>query len=353
MQPTFSITGALDDVLDHYEERGWTDGLPIVPPTPEAVAKMLEETKLEADHVVGAIPPRQADATVATIAINAVMAGCKAQYLSVVLAAVECLAEPALNLYGIQATTNPAAILLVVNGPIVEELRINGKGNCLGPGARANATIGRAVRLVMLNIGGGVPQTMDKATQGQPGKYTMCIAENAEESPWEPWHVERGFARDASTVTAVSVTGTQNILDGSSKQAGELIKTFASACAYVGAQNVLLGGGPLILVCPEHAAILAAGGYSKLAFKRALYEAARVPVRDFPDDLLRYMVHHRRPLWFRMADRSGAGVPLADSPESINVVVAGGAGAHSTLCESFGEMSSAVTKAIGRPPSAT
>ncbi len=161
---------------------------------------------------------------------------------------LEDLAEPAFNLYGIQATTNPVTPLIVVNGPIARELSFNG---------------------------GGAPQTMDKSTQGQPGKYGMCIAENEAESPWEPYHVERSFDREASTVTAISVTGTQNVLDAASKSARALLRTFADSCAHVGAQNVQLGGGPLIVFCPEHAQILADGGFSKADVRRFIKPITR------------------------------------------------------------------------------
>src|SRR5215212_1921062 len=218
---------------------------------------MLRYTDRSPDDVVAALPPHRAEALVHTVAVNAVMAGCRPEYLPVVLAAIEAIAEPAFNLYGIQATTNPVTPLIVVNGPLARELGFNGGGNCFGHGWRANATVGRAVRLCMLNIGGGTPQTMDKSTQGQPGKYGLCIAENEEENPWEPYHVERGFAAEDSTVTAFSVTGAQNVLDLASKSAQSILRTFASSCANVGAQNVQLGGGPLIVFCPEHAQILA------------------------------------------------------------------------------------------------
>ncbi|MBA3367867.1 MAG: hypothetical protein H0T99_04235 [Geodermatophilaceae bacterium] len=203
MPELLTIEGEISDVFDYYEAQGWTDGLPVVPPTEAAVAAALEYTDLAPDDVLGKIPATRAEATVHAVAVNAVMAGCKPEYLPVVISAIRGLAHPDFNAYGIQATTNPVAVLVVVNGPIAEELGFNGKGNCLGQGFRANATVGRAVRLCMINIGGGAPQTMDKATQGQPGKYGMCIAENEEESPWDPFHVERGYDKETR---AVSVT---------------------------------------------------------------------------------------------------------------------------------------------------
>jgi hypothetical protein len=199
----------------------------------------------------------------------------------------------------------------------------------------------------MLNIGGGTPQTMDKSTQGQPGKYGLCIAENEEENPWEPYHVERGFAAEDSTVTAFSVTGTQNVLDLASKSAQSILRTFASSCANVGAQNVQLGGGPLIVFCPEHAQILAQDGFSKADVKQILYETARVKVMDFPPETLDGMVRHRRPTRFT-SEHPDATIPLADSPEEIEIVVAGGPGPHSAFMPSFGEATCSSIKLIAR-----
>lgn len=336
MPELLTIEGDVSDVFDHYESEGWTDGLPIVPPTEEAVARMLEYTDLDAATVLGQVPATRADATVHNVAVNAVMAGCKPEYFPVVLGAVRGVTVPDFNTFGIQATTNPVAVMVVVNGPIAHELGFNGKGNCLGQGYRANATVGRALRLCLINIGGGAPQTMDKATQGQPGKYGMCIAENEDETPWEPLHVERGYDYETSAVSVISLTGTQNVLDLASRTATGILRTFASACATVGHQNVQLGGGPLIIFCPEHAQILAEGGFTKDDVREFLYENSRVRVVDFPPETLNGMVRHRRPRRYT-SDHPDSGVPLADSPAEINILVAGGAGPHSVVAPSFGE----------------
>jgi hypothetical protein len=336
MPELLTIDGELSDVVDFFDTEGWTDGLPIMPPTEDAVAAMLEYTDLDPGESVGRIPATRAPATVLHVAINAVMAGCKPEYFPVVLAAVRGIAHPDFNTYGIQATTNPVAVLVVVNGPIADELGFNGKGNCLGQGFRANATVGRAVRLVMMNIGGGSPQTMDKSTQGQPGKYGMCIAENEAESPWEPFHVERGYDIETSAVSVISVTGTQNVLDLASRTATGILRTFSSACATAGHQNVQLGGGPLLIFCPEHAQILADGGFTKQDVREFLYENCRVRITEFPPETLNGMVRHRRPLRYRSENPDSA-VPLADSPADIQIVVAGGAGPHSVISPSFGE----------------
>lgn len=336
MAETFTLEGSLEDVFQKYIDEGWSDGLPIMPPTEEAVAAMLRYTDRAPHDPMPPLSPNRNESTVHAVAVNAVMAGCRPEYFPVVLAACDAIAEPDFNLYGIQATTNPVAVMIMVNGPIAQELGFNGGGNCFGPGIRANATVGRAVRLAMINIGGAAPRTMDKATAGSPGKYTMCIAENEAESPWEPYHVERGFARETSTVSAISTTGTQNVLDLASRKAWGILRTFASACATVGHQNVQLGGGPTIAFCPEHAEILAEGGFSKDDVRRALYETSRVPTKDFPPETLNGMVRHRRPRYFGTEHPDGA-IPLADSPEEITIIVAGGPGPHSVVMPSFGE----------------
>lgn len=352
MPELLTIEGELSDVIDHFDDEGWTDGLPIVPPTEDAVAAMLACTDLDPTDGLGRIPASRAQATVHAVAVNAVMSGCRPEYLPVVIAAIRGIAEPGFNLYGIQATTNPVAVIVVVNGPIGRELGFNAKGNCLGQGFRANATVGRAVRLCMMNIGSGYPQSMDKSTHGQPGKYGMCIAENEEESDWEPYHVERGFDADTSTVSVISVTGTQNVLDLASRTAHGILRTFASACATVGHQNVQLGGGPLIIFCPEHAKILAEGGFSKNDVREFLYENSRVAVQDFPPETLNGMVRHRRPKRYA-SEHPLSGIPLADTPGDITILVAGGAGPHSVVLPSFGEATSVsinpITKRDGTP----
>ena len=192
----FTFPGAWDEIDTHYQERGWTDGLPIVPPTERRVHELLKQTPRDPREVVGVLPPRQGEATVEKIAVNAVMAGCRPEYFPVVLAAIEALADPLFNLDSVQATTHPVATLLVVNGPITRAIGLQAGYGSFGQGFRANLTIGRAVRLVLMNVGGGLPGSGDRATQGTPAKIAYCVAENEAESPWEPLHVEAGLPAD-------------------------------------------------------------------------------------------------------------------------------------------------------------
>ena len=192
------------DLVEWYFEQGWTDGLPVVPPTPEKIAAMIAALGGEPEVVECRVPPRHGSLTREVLAINLVMAGCKSEYAAVVRAALLALTQPAFNLNGVQATTHMAAPLLVVNGPVAHEIGMNGGTNAFGSGNRANATIGRAIRLVLLNVGGGWPGDLDKSTLGHPGKYTYAVAENEAESPWAPYHVEKGFAAEDSTVFVIA-----------------------------------------------------------------------------------------------------------------------------------------------------
>lgn len=349
LQKTLTVQGGLTEAVELFIERGWTDGLPVIPPTTESVELMLTYSARRPDHVLGTLPPSRAEATVHAVAVNAVMAGCRPEYLPVVEAAVEAIADPAFSLFSIQSTTNPVTPLILVNGPIASTLKINSKSNCLGNGFRANATIGRAVRLCMQNIGGGLPGLMDMATQGQPGKFTMCIAENEEESPWDAFHVEHGFDRTASAVTAISATGTFQVHDGYSKDALDLLQTFASSCTPVGSTNMHVGGGPLLIIGPEHAEILNRHGFTKSETKQYLYETARVPLSAYSQAMLRYSVHNmRRPRRFGSTNPQFM-IPLADSPEDISIVVAGGPGGHSVFLPSMGAHTRPVTRPVFSP----
>ncbi len=218
---TFEAEDDFDAINRLYRERKWSDGLPIVPPTLARVDRMLATTQRQRYDVVAQVAPGYGAATVERIAINAVMAGCDADYLPVLIAATEAVADPEFNLQGVQATTNPVAVWLILNGPIAKKLNVNAGFNCIGQGTWANATLGRAMRLILQNIGGALPGEMDRSTHGQPAKFTFCCAENEEASPWEPLHVERGHGREESAVTVVAAEGTMN-MNTHSKEPNEL-----------------------------------------------------------------------------------------------------------------------------------
>jgi len=333
-----------DDLLalnQLFMANGWSDGLPVIPPTAERVEAMLCATSRRPDEAVAAIAPAFRPATVERIAVNAVMAGCLPEYLPVLIAAAGAVAEPRFNLSGIQATTNPAAVCMIVNGPIVERLGINGAGNCLGPGNWANATLGRALRLVLQNIGGGVAGEMDKATQGQPGKYLFCCAENEAANPWEPLHVERGFAREASTVTVVGVLGTWN-MNTHAKDARDLVRVIGDTMAFPCSSDYVHGGEPWLMLSPEHAHLLAREGLSKREVKRRLWEASKLSVsRLAAKDLGRVQAARRDELGELTAQTM---LPASVRPEDVGIVVAGGDGTHSIYLPVSGHSRSATVQ---------
>ena len=325
-----------------FEEKGWTDGLPIIPPTEERVTRMLAATKRDPQNVIGTVPPRWAPATIEKIAINGVMAGCKPEYMPVLIAAVEAITDPRLNLYSLQATTGGPAVMLIVNGPVRKELNINGGANALGEGFRANATIGRCVRLIQRNIGGSYPGTTCKATLGWPGKYSLCVGENEEASPWEPLHVERGFTADESTVTAISADASIRASDLDSTKAVGILTNFA--------QRMEGPSGPeaIMVICPEHAGIIAGDGFSKMDVKTFVWERAAYRMKDLPDETFQQRVKRRTDL---KLTRDSV-IPVTDKPEDIMVIVAGGDGSQSQYIHVWGQSTPeggstrSVTKAI-------
>jgi hypothetical protein len=312
-------------MFQYFVNRDWTDGLPVLPPTPAAIDAMLAGSGLERNQTLGVIPPVNGIATVEKIAANAVMAGCLPDYFPLVLAALRGVLQPGFNLDGVQTTTGNVAPLTIINGPCRDPLQINYSNNVLGQGWRANSTIGRALRLVLTNIGGATPGLYDKATLGQPAKYTFCIAENEEENPWEPLHVERGFARETDAVSLFGCAGVNSAVDMASQTARGLLKTFALTMIG-GLTSGVTSTEVLLIICPEHAAILAAAGYSKAAIRQELFLAARVPHEKISDENLE-LLSKRRPAWFQA--NSAPVIGVVDRPEDIWIIVAGGKGAKS------------------------
>jgi hypothetical protein len=340
---TFVFGGAFEAIDAHYQEQGWTDGLPIVPPTAAAVEEFLRWTDRAPREVVGVLPPRQGEATVERIAVNAVMAGCRPEYLPVVIAAIEALADPLFNLDSVQATTHPVAPLVVVNGPVARELGINAGGNAFGQGFRANVTIGRAVRLVLMNVGGGLPGTGDRSTQGSPSKIAYCVAENEAENPWEPLHVEAGLPADTSTVTAYGCEAPHNIQDHYSNSALGILATIAGSMGQAGSNNILGAGWPLLSLGPEHAATIAGDGFSKRQVKEYLFEHARFPLARLSPEYRRAQRERRG-----IADAPDTMIPIVRAADDLGVIVVGGAGKHSSWQPTFGDGTRPVRRVIAR-----
>jgi hypothetical protein len=340
---TFRLDGPYAAINRLYQERGWTDGLPIVPPTEDAVREFLRFTDRDQRDVVAVLPPRQGEATVERIAVNAVMAGCRPEYLPVVITAIEALADPAFNLDSIQATTHPVAPLVIVNGPIARELGIQAGYNAFGQGFRANMTIGRAVRLLLMNVGGGLPGTGDRSTQGSPAKIAYCVAENEAENPWEPLHVEHGFPADVSTVTTIACEGPHNIQDHYSYTGLGVLKIIAGAMGQAGSNNLLAFGQPLLSLGPEHAATIASDGYTKRQVKEFIFEHARFPLGRLGEEYRRLHVDHRHAV-----DSPDTLLPIVRAPGDISVIVVGGAGKHSCWQPTFGDQTAPARRLIAR-----
>lgn len=331
---------------NHYDEAlalayaaGWTDGLPIVPPTAARVGAFLDAAGGRSPlELVGEIPPRGGRATVAKLAANAVMAGCRPEYFPVVIAAIEALLRPRFNLASVQCSTHIATPLVVVNGPVAARIGMNGGGNCFGQGNRANATIGRAVKLALTNLGGARPGDEDRATFGHPGKYTYCIAENEAENPWEPYHIERGYAPEQSVVTAHPAEAPHNLNNHGADNPRDLLTTFAVSMAIPGCNNIHVMGDVLLALGPEHADIIARAGWSKNDVRSYLYELARQPLSLLKLGGIHGRHAHRNTLWPRWIDRGDdqAMVPVVRRPEDIHIIVAGGPGRHSLYIPGWG-----------------
>ncbi|GAA2465170.1 MULTISPECIES: hypothetical protein [Actinomycetes] len=350
-----TATGPTDliDIADSHDEDsaaeqlhrwGWTDGLPVVVPTPRRVDAFLAAATRDPGASLGPIAPRGAELTLRGLAANAVMAGCLPEYMPVLEAAVLAMRQPDFNLYGMQMTTHPCALMVVVQGPLAGELGIASGAGCMGAGFRANGTIGRAVRLVAMNIGGARPGEgevagdIDRATQGSPAKWSFCFAENRGDSPWPPYAAQLpwsdGWEPTDDLVTVAAVEGPHNINDHQSSRGENLLMTIAATMSVPGANTVYRGGDQFLALGPEHARVLADSGLSRRDVQEHLFENARVDATRVGGEKL-----EEASLWggYRLRlDEWGHRVPIARAPEDIRIVVAGGTGKHSTWMPTFG-----------------
>jgi hypothetical protein len=324
------------------EERGWGDGLPCIPPTPALVEKMLAGA--DADEPIASLGPSRATATRGLVAVNAVMAGCAAETFPVVVAAIRAVAEPRFNLLAVQSTTNPASEAIVVNGPVREAAGFTCGASCLGNGQRTNLTVGRALRMCLVNIGGAKPGSGDRSTHGFPGKLSFCFAENEEDSPWPPLAQALGVPAGASAVTVVSASGSLNLLD-TADDAEELLTAFSHSIAAPCANDSLWGGTPMLVVGPEHAVLLADAGFDRAAVQRFVWERSTVRAGEITtQNRNSFLVPSRSPHYGAIGDDTE--IHVSDRPEDLLVVVAGGPGTHSIYLPTFGD-SRAATALIG------
>jgi hypothetical protein len=267
----------LEDEAEALFDRGWTDGLPVVAPTEARVLRMLAGTTRAPDEVVAVVPPDLVECTVEKVAINAVMAGAKPEYLPVILAALEAACTDEFNIHGVLATTMPVGPVIIVNGPIRSAIGMNSGGNVLGQGNRANLAIGRALQLVIRNVGGGRPGGVDRAAHGNPGKLSFCFAEDEEGSPWESLAVERGFAPDASTVTLFPGEGPRCVVDQLAREPEALARTMAACLRTVHHPKLPLGFDAVLVVGPEHARVFKDAGWSKQQVKDEILSQLQMP----------------------------------------------------------------------------
>ena len=336
------------DIIDELAERGWGDGLPIIPPTPERVDAMLEGVA-NPDEVIAALEPRLGEATRRIIAVNAVMAGCLPEHLEVLAAAVSALARPEFNLRGVNATTHPVAPLLITHG-------VPGFASGLGafgPGNRHNASAGRALRFILMHVAGAKPGDGDASTQGQPSKYTYCVAENIAASPWESYPRSRGIAAPQA-VTLHAGENPHNFHDMESDSPEPILGKAASVMATLGCNNAPIGQGEFFIgLCPEHAATIANAGWSRQDVQMFLYESARRPIGELKHH---FAMRAWRPWQDALAERAdyragppSADAPMTDNPDNIRVFVVGGAGKHSCVIPSWGMTRSVTVPVACRP----
>ncbi len=269
-----------DDPIEACFDRGWSDGLPVVPPTDERILRMLTGTSRGRDEIVGRVPPDLAECTVEKVAINAVMAGCKPEYMPVVLAALEAALDPLFVMHGLLCTTYFSGPIIIVNGPITRAINMNWGINALGQGNRANATIGRALQLIVRNVGGGRPGEIDRATLGQPGKYTFCFAEDETDPSWEPLSVARGIAPGRSAVTLFQGDGVQGFVDQRSRTPEELTRSLAMGLAAVSHPKQAQMANAILVLSPEHYGIFRDAGWDRARITRELHAALVRPGRD-------------------------------------------------------------------------
>ncbi len=338
-ETTETTTGADDGWLSAADEQeavellhelGCTDGLPVIVPTPERVARMVLASGLDGDLMLAEMGPALGAATVEKIAAAAVMAGCLPDHMPLVLAAIQAVTDPVFDLTEMQATTHCTAPLLIVNGPLAPVLGVHAGFGALGPGFRANASIGRALRLAMINIGGGRAGSSDMSLLGHPGKFTYCLAEAESASPWEPFHVSRGFAAEQTVVTVIGAEAPHSVIaiaDRDADPGGDRILNALAAClASVSTNNAVLGGGMAVVILnPDHAAALAQAGLSRADVQAALYQRAANP---------RSVLTAQAPAMARKGEPDDL-VHCFASPDDIVVLVAGGGGLYSMVMPSW------------------
>ena len=333
------------DVVDEFEfflDKEWSDGLPVVTPTEERVQRLLTGTRRDPAEVLGLIPPALEPATVRTVAIHALMAGCKPAYLPVVLGGVTLMLREALNLNGVQGTMHGVAPLMIVNGPYAHQIGLHGGNGCFGPGFRANASIGRAIRLLLLNLGGGIPGMASATIFATPLRYTACVTENLAQSPWESLAVSKGYAPDANVITCAMVESPRLCFDDVSQEPARLLTGLASSMADLCSWNMHTRSDMVVVMGPQHAALCANAGLSRAEVHRRLCTMAGRTVRELKGG---GNWRRERALAFPIRvdpDDDACFIPALKDPEDLQLLVAGGWGPCTAICHGWSGGSRAV-----------
>ena len=333
------LTEAVDE-FEFFLDKHWSDGLPVVTPTEARVARMLQATRRDPNEVVGLIPPAMEPATVRTVAIHALMAGCKPEYLPVVLGGLTQMLREEFNLNGVQGTMHGVAPLMIVNGPYAKKIGIHGGNGCFGPGFRANASIGRAIRLMLLNLGGGIPGVGSATVFSTPLRYTACLTENTERSPWETLAVSRGYSQDDNVITCAMVESPRLCYDDVSQEPERLLTGIADSMAAMSSWNMHVRSDMVVAMGPEQATICASAGLSRADVHRNLIEMAQRKVSD-----LKRGGNWRRERALKInidPDDDDAMVPVIKDPRDLHLIVAGGWGPLTAVCHGWGGGSRAV-----------
>jgi len=335
------MTSAVDE-FEFFLEKAWSDGLPVVTPTEARIARMLEGVRRDPDEVIGSVPPAMEPATVRAVAIHALMAGCKPEYLPVVLGGLALMLREEFNLNGVQGTMHGVAPLMIVNGPYARQIGLHGGNGCFGPSFRANATIGRAIRLMLLNLGGGVPGIASATIFATPLRYTACITENAERSPWEALTVSKGYSAEDNVITCAMVESPRLCFDDVSQEPRRLLNGIADSMVAMGSWNMHARSDMVVAMGPQHAGICAKAGMSRADVHRRLCEIAGRRVRDLKDG---GNWRRERALAFPVQvdpDDDDCFIPAIKDPRDLHLIVAGGWGPCTAICHGWSGGSRAV-----------
>ena len=343
----------LEAAVEFCYQQKWTDGLPVVPPTRGAIERIIAYLGRDPAQIVGTVPPRNGIATIEKIAINCAMAGCKPEYVPIVIAALEAVLEERFNLNGVQTTTHSCAPLCIVSGPAVRTLGFNTKEGTFGHGCRASATVGRALRLILWNVGGGYPGEPCKTTLGHPGYFSYCVAEDQDTNPWEALHVERGFSAEDTVVTVTGVTAPQQVATAAGYgPAEDVLYLLADSIAILGSNNIT-GGDVVVVLGPMAAKNLADSGRSKEDVKNDLIRLATRPVREMRR---RRTIAESNPMhWGHLVNATDpdAQVPFLRSPDNVVLLTTGGWGSgagFSAVCAGWGGLGGlSVSKRVNLP----